>query len=100
MLVSRLRPTSSLEKALQLQEQTRQARHLLQLTDEFNFRGAVDLQPLADQALHQMTLEAPSMLAIRNTLILSRNASTQLPRQLEQAPDLTDIVITCPTVTA
>lgn len=91
MLVSRLRPTSSLEKALQLQEQTRQARHLLQLTDEFSFRGAVDLQPLADQALHQMTLEAPSMLAIRNTLILSRNARRSFLDKAEQAPDLADI---------
>ena len=90
-LAGKLRPTSRLEKALNLQEQTRQARHLLELTDEFGFRGAVDLQPLADQALHQMTLEAPCILAIRNTLILSRNARRSFLDKAEQAPDLADI---------
>src|SRR5690606_14873268 len=69
-LATGLRPTSSLEKAQSFQEQTRQACYLLSLTDALHFRGAVDMRPFADQARHQMTLEAPNMLAIRNTLVV------------------------------
>lgn len=90
-LVVKLRPTSSLEKARQLQEQTRQARELLALTDELSFRGAVDMQPLADQANHQMTLEAASMLAIRNSLVLSRDARRTFLDKAELVPALADI---------
>lgn len=90
-LAIKLRPTSSLEKALQLQEQTRQARQLLSLTDEINFRGAVDLQPLADQALHQMTIDAPGMLAIRNSLVLSRDARRSFLDKAQLAPLLAEI---------
>ena len=43
-MAAKLRPTSSLDKALLLQQQTRQARHLLSLTDALHFRGAVDLR--------------------------------------------------------
>ena len=73
-MAARLRPTSSLEKAQVLQEQTRQGRYLLSLTDAIHFRGAVDMRPLADQARHQMTVDAPSILYIRNSLIVSRDA--------------------------
>lgn len=90
-LAARLRPTSSLEKALIFQEQTRQARLLLLLTDDLHFRGAVDMQPLADQAKHQMTLEASSLLAIRNSLVLSRDGRRTLLEKAEDAPLLAEM---------
>jgi dsDNA-specific endonuclease/ATPase MutS2 len=89
-LAARMRPTSSLEKARLLQQQTCQARLLLVLTDGVHFRGAVDMQPLADQANHQMTLEASSLLAIRNSLVLSRDARRTLLEKAEEVPLLAE----------
>ena len=89
-LVVKLRPTSSLEKAQLYQEQTRQARHLLSLNDALTFRGAVDMRPLADQARHQMTLDAPVLLAIRNSLMVSRDARRFLLEKHEEAPLLSE----------
>ena len=39
-MAAKLRPSSSLEKALTYQAQTRQARELMLLSDELHFRGA------------------------------------------------------------
>ena len=85
-MAAKLRPTSSLDKALLLQQQTKQARHLLSLTDALHFRGAVDLRPLADQARRGMTLEAPTLLSLRNTLVVSRDARRFLLEKAEEAP--------------
>lgn len=92
-LATKLRPTSSLEKALALQEQTHQARYLLSLTDALHFRGAVDMRPMADQARRQMTLEAPHLLAIRNTLIVSRDARRFLLEKSAEAPVLAEMAV-------
>jgi DNA mismatch repair protein MutS2 len=92
-LAAKLRPTISLEKAQTFQEQTRQARYLLSLTDALHFRGAVDMRPFADQARHQMTLEAPNMLAIRNTLVVSRDARRFLLEKSAEAPVLAEMAV-------
>lgn len=83
-----LRPTSSLEKARERQQETREARHLISINDSITFQGAVDLAPLCDNALHGMTLEANELLAVRNTLILSRTARRVLLDNAEAAPTL------------
>lgn len=90
-LAAKLRPTSSLEKAQTFQEQTRQARYLLSLTDALHFRGAVDMRLFADQARRQMTLEAPNLLAIRNSLIVSRDARRFLLEKSSEAPLLAEM---------
>ena len=90
-LAAKLRPTSSLEKAQTFQEQTRQARYLLSLTDALHFRGAVDMRLFADQARRQMTLEAPNLLAIRNSLIVSREARRFLLEKSSEAPLLAEM---------
>ena len=46
-LAESLRPTSSLEKALDLQQQTREARLLISRYSDLSFQGAVDLRPMA-----------------------------------------------------
>ena len=92
-MAARLRPTSSLEKALVLQEQTRQGRYLLSLTDAIHFRGAVDMRPFADQARHQMTLDAPSILYIRNSLIVSRDARRFLLEKSAETPLLAEMAV-------
>ena len=83
-LAESLRPTSSLEKALDLQQQTREARLLISHYSDLSFQGAVDLRPMVDQTLHGITLEAMELLAIRNTLVISRNAKRVFE---EHAPD-------------
>ena len=92
-LAAGLRPTSSLEKAQVFQEQTRQARYLLSLTDALHFRGAVDMRPFADQARHQMTLEAPNLLSIRNSLIISREARRFLLEKSVESPLLAEMAV-------
>ena len=92
-LATRLRPTSSLEKAQVFQDQTRQARYLLSLTDALHFRGAVDMRPFADQARHQMTLDAPNLLAIRNSLVVSRDARRFLLEKSTEAPLLAEMAV-------
>ncbi len=87
-LAEALRPTSSLEKARERQQETREARHLISINDSITFQGAVDLAPLCDNALHGMTLEANELLAVRNTLILSRTARRVLLDNAEAAPTL------------
>ncbi len=88
LLAEALRPTSNLEKALQRQQETREARLLISLNDSISFQGAVDLAPLTDQTLHGMTLEASDLLGVRNTLILSRTARRVLLDNAEEAPSL------------
>jgi len=92
-LAAHLRPTSSLEKAQIYQEQTRQARFLLSLTDALHFRGAVDMRPFADQARRQMTLEAANLLAIRNSLVVSRDARRFLLEKSTEAPLLAEMAV-------
>lgn len=90
-LADMLRPTSSLDKAILLQQQTREARHLLTLTEGIDFQGAVDMRPLVEQTLHNMTLEAADLLSVRNTLILSRTARRILLDHAADAPLLADL---------
>ena len=87
-LAEALRPTSSLENANLRQQETREARLLISINDSISFQGAVDLEPLTDQTLHGMTLEASDLLAVRNTLILSRTARRVLLDNAETAPIL------------
>jgi len=87
-LAEALRPTSSLETALQRQRETREARLLISVNDSISFQGAVDLAPLTDQTLHGIALEASDLLAVRNTLILSRTARRVLLDNAETAPTL------------
>ena len=87
-LAGALRPTSSLDSALQRQQETREACNLISINDSITFQGAVDLAPLTDQTLHAMTLEASDLLAVRNTLILSRTARRVLLDNAETAPTL------------
>lgn len=48
----------------------------------------MDLAPSRNQTLHGMALEASDLLAVRNTLILSRTARRVLLDNAETAPSL------------
>ena len=87
-LAANLRPTSNLEKAQKLQALTREARLLLNVVGDVSFNGAVDLRPLTDRTLHGVVLDALDLIAIRNTLILSREARRVLIDHQSQVPAL------------
>ena len=90
-LADSLRPTANLEKARTLQQQTREARHLLTLNDTLSFQGAEDLRPLVERARHGAALEASELLALRNTLVISREARRILEAHALEVPLLSDI---------
>lgn len=90
-LATRLRPTSSLPKALDLQAQTREARYLLTLSEPVGFSGVVDLAPLVGMARNAIVLEAPDLIALRNTLISARDAKRVILNRTEEVPHLADI---------
>lgn len=90
-LATSLRPSSNLEKARAWQAQTREARLLLSMNAGLSFEGAADLRPLADRALHGVTLEAAEFIGIRNTLTLSREAKRVLEEHAQEAPGLLEI---------
>lgn len=90
-LAAALRPTANLEKALAMQTLTREARLLLDSVGNISFEGAVDLQPLTDQAIHSMTLDAQVFLSIRNTLQLSRDAKRQMENRQQEYPGLASL---------
>ena len=90
-LAEALRPTSNLEKAQERQRETREARQLISVNDSISFQGAIDLTPLTSDTLHGITLEAADLLAVRNTLILSRAARRILLNNAETAPMLASL---------
>ena len=90
-LAGSLRPTANLEKARALQQQTREARYLLTLSGSLSFQGAEDLRPLVERANHGETLEANELLALRNTLVISREARRILEAHAQEVPLLSDL---------
>ena len=90
-LATRLRPTSNLAKALDLQAQTREARYLLTLSETVSFSGVVDLAPLVGMARNAMVLEAPDLIALRNTLISARDAKRVILNRTDEVPKLAEI---------
>ena len=90
-LATRLRPTSSLPKALTLQTQTREARYLLNFSETVSFAGVADLAPLVGMARNAIVLEAPDLIAIRNTLISARDAKRIIINRADELPHLAGI---------
>ncbi len=90
-LATRLRPTSNLAKALDLQAQTREARYVLTLSETVGFSGVVDLAPLVGMARNAMVLEAPDLIALRNTLISARDAKRVILNRADEVPKLAEI---------
>ena len=87
-LAESLRPTSSLEKALSLQQQTREARLLLSKHSELTFEGAQDIRLMVEQTTRGAILEAPELLTVRTTLIVSRDAKRVFLDHSSDAPTL------------
>jgi DNA mismatch repair protein MutS2 len=85
-LARRLRPTSDLESAQTRQTATREARHILSLDADVSFQNAKDIRPQIGRARRNAVLEPADFLAIKNTLIVSRNVRRVLENMVEETP--------------
>ena len=87
-LARRLRPTAEIEEAQRRQNATREARHLRSLDTSIAFHKARDVRPQVGMARRSGVLEPDDLLAIKNTLIVSRSVRRVLENMAEEIPEL------------
>ncbi|MFH1447093.1 MAG: endonuclease MutS2 [Chloroflexota bacterium] len=90
-LAESLQPTNDLEEATARQAATREARYVLSINNNFSFIGAEDLRPLITLAERDGVLEPADLLAVKNTLIVSRSAQRVLEHISQEVPHLASI---------
>ncbi len=71
-LARQLRPTPDLDEAQKRQKATAEARYILSLDTDASLSGAQDIRPQVGLARRDGVLEPGQLLAIKNTLIVSR----------------------------
>ncbi|MFQ5436293.1 MAG: endonuclease MutS2, partial [Anaerolineae bacterium] len=90
-LARTLRPTTDLFTARQMQTETREAVHLLDVHTNITIGGARDVRQSVDNAERGFTLLAENLLDIRGAIIAARNLRRQLLKLEEHYPQLADI---------
>ena len=90
-LARQLRPTADLEEARLRQAATREARHILSLDADVSFQNAQDIRPMVGLARRDGVLEPADLLAIKNTLIVSRGMRRILENMADDAPELASL---------
>ncbi|MDY6874018.1 MAG: endonuclease MutS2 [Chloroflexota bacterium] len=90
-LARKLRPTADLEEARLRQAATREARYILSLDADVSFQNARDIRPMVGLARRDGVLEPQDLLAIKNTLIVSRGIRRILENVAEDAPELASL---------
>jgi DNA mismatch repair protein MutS2 len=87
-LARKLQPTPDIEKARKRQAATREARYILSLDADFSFINANDIRPQVGLARREGVLEPGDLLAIRQTLIVSRKDRRILENLADEVPNL------------
>ncbi len=94
-LARQLTPTSDLDEAIQRQAMTREACYVLSLDADVSLQNAQDIRPAIGLARRDGVLEPEDLLAIKQTLIVSRkvrrvleNLETEVPHLFDYADDL------------
>ena len=87
-LARNLRPTPDLEEARKRQVDTREAKHILSLDADVSFQNAHDIRPQVGLARRDGVLEPVDLLAVKNTLIVSRKVRRVLENMAEETPQL------------
>jgi len=90
-LAESLQPTNDLDEATARQAATREARYVLSINNNFSINGAQDLRPLIKLAERDGVLEPADLLAVKNTLIVSRSAQRVLEHLSPEVPHLAGI---------
>jgi DNA mismatch repair protein MutS2 len=83
-----LRPANKLEDVQRLQAVTSEARQLLSVNADITVGGATDVRPLVERAARRGVLETHELLAVKDTLISSRNLARYFERSAAQFPTL------------
>ena len=91
-LAHRLRPTPDLAEARQRQKATAEARYILSLDADVSLAQAQDIRPQVGLARRDGVLEPGDLLAIKNTLIVSRKLRRTLEELAEETPLLHSLV--------
>jgi len=91
-LARQLHPTSDLAEARLRQANTREARHILDVDLDVSFTNAQDIRPQVGLARRDGVLEPGDLLAVKNTLIVSRNVRRVLEDMAEETPHLSGLV--------
>ncbi|NLN69562.1 MAG: endonuclease MutS2 [Chloroflexi bacterium] len=81
-----LRPLSDLQGVSDRQTATREARHILSINLDFSFQNAQDIRPQVGVARREGVLEPSDLLAIKNTLIVSRSIRRGMENLAEETP--------------
>ena len=91
-LARQLRPTPDLEEARLRQTATREARYILSLEVDVSLHKAHDIRPQIGLARRVGVLEPSDLLAVKNTLIVSRTMRRNLENVAEETPKLSSLV--------
>ncbi len=94
-----LQPTTDEREAARWQAETREALQLLQSGSDVTIGGARDVRPAVDRSRRAITLQPEDLLAVRNTLVASRELRRKLERLRERYPQLfatAELIEECP----
>lgn len=91
-LARQLQPTADLDEAHARQAATREARFILSRGVDVSFTNAIDIRPQIGIARREGVLEPEELLAIKNTLIVSRTVRQALENNMTEIPQLSDLV--------
>ncbi len=90
-LARQLRPTPDLEEARERQQATAEARYILSLDTDVHLAPAEDIRPQVGLARREGVLEPGDLLAVKNTLIVSRKLHRALEDLADETPCLWDL---------
>jgi DNA mismatch repair protein MutS2 len=90
-LARQLQPSSNLEEVHRRQIATREARLILSLDVDMSFRNAQDIRPQVGIARRDGVLEPGELLAVKNTLIVSRAVRRILDNLAAETPQLSSL---------
>lgn len=92
-LLERLSPTGDLEEARRRQQETTEARDLLDENSRLSVGGARDVRPYAGQAARGITLQPEHFLEIKGTLYSSGVLRASIEKVAERYPLLAELAI-------
>ncbi|MEW5829324.1 MAG: endonuclease MutS2 [Chloroflexota bacterium] len=90
-----LRPATVMDEVCRLQQETREARLLLDTSDA-TIGGAHDVRPQVELARRGGVLDPGDILDIKSTLISARELKKLLEKKTEQFPRLAEIAVSLP----
>jgi DNA mismatch repair protein MutS2 len=90
-LARSLRPVIDFDEVMKRQACTSEARRLLDVNSNVGVGSAHDVRPLVERAARRGVLEPTELLAVKDTLISSRELARVFERGAETYPNLTEI---------